>query len=268
MVSRTSPKMVSVIMPAYRAQRTIERSVRDLEAVLSSLKLPYEIIVVVDGQVDNTAEKARRLAGSHMKVVGYQNNRGKGYAVRYGMVRSKGDVVIFIDAGSEIRPEGISMLLEHYLWNNADIVVGSKRHPDSKVRYPWYRKILSWGYQRITHLLFGLNIRDSQVGLKLYRRVVLEDVLPRLLVKRFAFDIEMLAVAHALGYHCIIEAPVELDFSGASTLTSVKLWKEIFRTLWDTLAVFYRLRILHYYDTLNRRRWVFDPELNFRINVG
>ena len=116
--------------------------------------------------------------------------------------------------------------------------------------------------------LFGLSLRDTQVGLKLYRRGVLEDVLPRLLVKRFAFDIEILAVAHYLGYTKIYEGPIELDFSGASTITSFTLWKEVFSVLRDTLAVFYRLRILHYYDTSNKRRWVFDPELNFRINVG
>lgn len=235
-------------MPAYRQERSIEQDLRDLDAVLSRLKMPYEIIVVVDGQVDNTAKRARKRSGSHIQVIGYRHNRGKGYAVRYGMVRAKGDVVIFIDAGGDIRPEGISILLEHFRLYNADIVVGSKRHADSKVHYPWYRKIFSWVYQQLVGILFGLHIRDSQVGLKLFRRTVLEDVLPRLLVKRFAFDIEILAVAHALGYRRIYEAPVELDFSGASTLTSTKLWEEIFHMLWDTLAVFYRLRILHYYD--------------------
>ena len=120
----------------------------------------------------------------------------------------------------------------------------------------------------LTRLLFGLNVRDTQVGLKLYRRVVLEDVLPRLLVKRFAFDIEILAVAWRLGYKRIYEAPVELEFSAASTITSRSFWTIIYRMLWDTLAVFYRLKIVHYYDDVNKRKWRYDPELNFRVNIG
>ncbi len=268
MGSRVAPTMLSVIMPAYRQARSIERDIRRLDAVLSSLTMSYEMIVVVDGQVDGTFKEAEKAATSHIRVIGYQHNHGKGYAVRYGMVRAKGDVVIFIDAGGDIRPEGIPILIEHFRWYNADIVVGSKRHIASKVHYPWYRKVFSWTYQQLIHTLFGLRIRDSQVGLKLFRRAVLIDVLPRLLVKRFAFDIEILAVANALGYHRIYEAPVELDFSGVSSLTSTKLWKEIFRMLWDTLAVFYRLRIKHYYDSTNKRKWVYDPELNLRINVG
>ncbi len=159
------------------------------------------------------------------------------------------------------------MLLEHFRWYNADIIVGSKRHPASKVHYPLFRKILSFGYQVLIRLLFGLQIRDSQVGLKLYRREVLEDVLPRLLVKQFAFDIEILAVAQHLGYKRIFEAPVELDFTGITSITSTNFWIVVLRMLWDTLAVFYRLRVAHYYDNLNKRKWRFDPELNFKVEV-
>lgn len=255
-------------MPAHRAEKSIERDIHHIDGALVTLKIPHEVIVVIDGFEDKTYELALPLAGKHISVIGYEHNHGKGYAVRYGMARAKGDLIAFIDAGSDLRPEGISMLLEHFRWYNADIVIGSKRHPVSKVNYPVSRKILSWVYQMIIRVLFGLSIRDSQVGLKLFRRKVLEDVMPRLLVKQFAFDIEILAVAHHLGYTRIFEAPVELDFSGASNITSANLWKVIFNMLWDTAAVFYRLKLLRYYDALNRRKWRFDPELNFRVNIG
>ncbi len=262
-------KLLSVIVPAYHQERTITENIRQIDIALSSLEdTPYEIVVVVDGITeDDTYKNAQEAVNKHIRVVGYQHNRGKGYAVRFGMARSKGDLIAFIDAGSDIKPQGISMLLSHFRWYNADIVIGSKRHPVSLVNYPWYRKILSFVYQLMVKILFGLSIRDSQVGLKLFRRQVLEDVLPRLLVKRFAFDIEMLAVARSLGYSRIFEAPVELDFSAQSTLTSAKLWREIASVLWDTLAVFYRLRILHYYDATNKRKWRYDPELDFRVNL-
>lgn len=260
--------MLSVIIPAFHQAKTIASDIRQVELGLSQIaEIDYEIIVVVDGRDDPTFENARKIEGKNIRVVGYQTNHGKGYAVRYGMARSKGDIIAFIDAGNDVKAAGIPMMLEHFRWYNADIVIGSKRHPVSKVNYPWYRKVISWGYQQIVKVLFGLNIRDSQVGLKLFRRQVLEDVLPRLLVKRFAFDIEILAVAHHLGYTRIFEAPVELDFSGVSTITSTKVLKEIWNVLWDTLAVFYRLRILGYYDTTNKRKWRYDPELDFRINL-
>lgn len=239
-----------------------------LERCLTKSAYPFEIIVVVDGFEDRTFERADTCSNDHIRVIGYEHNHGKGYAVRYGIARARGDVIAFIDSGGDILAHSIRIALEHFLWQDADIVVASKRHPLSKVRYPWPRKVLSRGYQLIVRTLFGLNITDTQVGLKVYKRMVLEDVLPRLLVKRFAFDIEILAVANYLGYTRIFEAPVELDFTGVSSITSANFWHISIRVLWDTLAVYYRLRILHYYESSNKRRWRYDPELNFKVNIG
>ncbi len=259
---------LSLIIPVYNQEKSIAKNLRNILDVLEDLSRPYEVIVVIDGATDKSEVVAKSVISPHLTVVGYKTNHGKGYAVRYGMTKSRGDIIGFIDAGGDIKEEGLSMMLELFQWNNADIIIGSKRHPDSKVSYPLQRKILSWGYQMIVRLLFGLNIRDTQVGLKLYRRQVLEDVLPRLLVKQFAFDIEILAVAYHLEYTRIFEAPVELDFTGASSITSTNFLTVAFHTLWDTLAVFYRLKILSYYDNTNKRKWVFDPEMNFKVNTG
>jgi len=259
---------LSVIVPAYRQEKTIASDLQRIQAVLSKLRYSSELICVVDGtSEDETFVNASKVP--NVKVVGYPTNKGKGHAVRFGMAKSKGEIVAFIDAGMDINPNGLSMILEHFEWYNADIIVGSKRHPVSKVNYPWQRRIFSLGYQIIVRLLFGLKIRDTQVGLKCYRREVLEKVLPRLIVKTYAFDIEILAVARYLGFKRIYEAPVEvfLDFGQGSTLTSKKLWYFIYRMFLDTMAVFYRLRILRYYSDTNKRDWVFDPELNFRVNT-
>jgi len=262
------PHLLSLIIPVHKQEKTIAKNLRSILGELELLSFQYEVIVVVDGEEDRSRQEAEKIKSSHILVTGYKTNHGKGYAVRYGMAKSHGDIIGFIDAGGDIREEGLSMMLEHFRWYNADIIIGSKRHPVSKVQYPWSRKILSWGYQMMVRLLFGLNIRDTQVGLKLYRRPVLGDVLPRLLVKDFAFDIEILAVAHHLGYTRIFEAPVELDFTGVSSITNMNFLTVAYKTLWDTLAVFYRLRILRYYDNTNKRKWRLDPELNFRINTG
>jgi glycosyltransferase involved in cell wall biosynthesis len=267
-MNRDRPRFLSVIIPVYNQEETIARNLRSILGELKLLEVSYEVIVVIDGSNDRSFDEAKSVRSPQIAVVGYKTNHGKGYAVRYGMVKSRGDVIGFLDAGGDLRPQGLSMLLSHFYWYNADIIVGSKRHPVSKVTYPWQRRILSWGYQWVIKILFGLSVRDTQVGFKLYRRHVLEDVLPRLLVKEFAFDIELLAVAYRLGYTRIYEAPVELSFTRFSSITSANFLRIILRTFWDTLAVFYRLRILRYYDNTNKRKWRFDPELNFKVNVG
>jgi len=200
-------------------------------------------------------------------VVGYQENKGKGYAVRYGMVRTKGDPIAFIDAGMEIDPNGLSMILEHMEWYKADIIVGSKRHPASQVNYPFKRRVISRLYQLFVKIFTGLNISDTQAGLKIYKRQVLEKVVPRMLVKEYTFDLELLTVAHRLGYKRIFEAPIKItynfkDLTHADTLEVMK------RAFINTLAIIYRLRFLRYYDDHNKRKWIYDPDLNFRINIG
>jgi glycosyltransferase involved in cell wall biosynthesis len=270
MPTQTSSKKpyLSLIIPAYKQQRTIQRDLRKIKSIADKIPQTYEIIVVIDGKVDKTKEEAKKLRSPRIKVVGYTHNRGKGYAVRYGMAYATGSVIAFIDAGMDLDPESLLLLIEYLKKEKADIVIGSKLHPLSKVKYPWQRKVMSWGYRSIVRSLFGLSVRDTQVGCKLYKRKVLEDVLPRLLVKTFAFDIEMLAVAHRIGYTRIVEAPIELKYTQWSSITNKNFWKIIYYMLWDTMAVFYRLRIRHYYDDESKRKWKYDPELNFRINIG
>lgn len=261
-------EMISVVIPAYRAEKFIVKTIEKVKNTLDQIRYDYEIICVVDGRVDKTYEKAKKLASKFpekLRVVGYTANMGKGHAVRYGMARARGNIVGFIDAGLDIDPNGISMLLEHFEWYGADIIIGSKRHAASKVKYPWQRKVLSFGYQNMVRMLFGLNVRDTQVGMKFFKREVLKKVLPRLLVKAWVFDVEILAVANHLGYKRIYEAPVEMKmtFGGSSVLTSRKFFRTVYWFVVDTMAVFYRLHIVRYYDYKNRSKWVTPKYLAF-----
>jgi glycosyltransferase involved in cell wall biosynthesis len=246
--SKTNLLMISVVMPAYKQEKTIRKDIKNIQKALQTLRYKYEIIVVVDGFVDKTYENACKIKSPKIKVIGYTKNHGKGHAVRFGMMSAKGDIIGFIDAGMDIHPNGFAMLLSHMEWYNADVIVGSKLHPVSKVDYPLSRTIISWGYRQVTKTLFGFKIRDTQVGLKFFKRKVIRNVLPRLLVKRYAFDIEILAVAYSLGYKRIFEAPIKIKFNTTSII-SKSLWRTILLMFWDTLAVFYRLRILHYYKS-------------------
>lgn len=237
-----------MIIPAYRQEKTIVKDVRRIEKTLKLIRYPFEIIIVVDGYGDNTFRTIKKANfPNNIKATVYMKNQGKGHAVRLGMTKATGDYVAFIDSGMEIDPSGISMLLEHMEWYNADIIVASKRHPVSIVKYPLKRKIISLGYQIIVRTLFHLNVRDTQSGLKIFKNKCLKKILPRLLVKRYAFDLEMLAVAHHLGFKRIYEAPIKLTYNFGD-LTHAASVKQIINILIDTMAIFYRLNILHYYD--------------------
>jgi len=267
-MTKNKDHFLSVIIPVFRQARTLRQDIYSIFDTLERIRYSYELIVVIDGtEVDDSFIEAGKLRLKNLKVIGYEHNHGKGYALRYAMARSKGDYVAFIDSGMEIDPNGLSLLLEHLEWYQADIIVGSKRHPASLVNYPFERKIISFGAYFISRFLLGINIHDTQAGLKLFRRPVLEKVLPRLLIKNYAIDLELLSVANRLGFTRIYEAPIKLNYD-FNSLTHASGLKIIFKCLVDALAVFYRLKILHYYDDQNRRRWVYDPELDMRINTG
>lgn len=238
---------LSLIVPAYKQEKTIVKDLKNLDLSLSSLRIKYEIIVVVDGYVDKTYQKIKKLPMENLKVLGYEKNKGKGFAIKLGVEKAKGDIIGFIDAGMDLDPKEISMMLNIMEWNRAHIVIGSKLHPDSQVAYPTSRKILSWGYRMIIKSLFKLNVKDTQVGLKIFKKRVAKRVFPKIIVKAFAFDVEVLAVAQKLGFDKIYEAPIKLRFRPGG-ITSTNFWKVSLWTLWDTLAVFYRLKIRSYYD--------------------
>jgi glycosyltransferase involved in cell wall biosynthesis len=234
---------LSVIVPAYREGKNIARNLRRLLRELDGLGISYEIIVVSDGNTDNTALEAESVVSSNIKVVQYNVNMGKGYALRCGVSRSSGELITFIDADMELDPRYIKPFLAVMDGFDCDAVIGSKRHPMSNVRYPLFRRFQSWTYQVLIRALFRLKVHDTQTGLKLFKRRVLEKVVPLLAIKRFAFDLELLVVARSLGYGKVMEAPVTLDYQFDSTVKPGAVWN----VLWDTAAIFYRLHVLRYY---------------------
>jgi glycosyltransferase involved in cell wall biosynthesis len=238
---------LSVIVPAYREGRRIHDNLRCLVGELDKLNVTYEVVVVSDGNTDATVREAEREGSRAVRVFHYPMNIGKGFALSFGVDQSIGNLVTFIDADMELDPANIKGFIELMKTEGCDAVIGSKRHPMSRVAYPKLRRFQSAAYQLLVRLLFNLNVRDTQTGLKLFRREVLAEALPLLAIKRFAFDLELLVVAHQLGYRHVCEAPISLDYQFESTVNLGSAW----RVLWDTAAIFYRLRILRYYQ---RRR--------------
>jgi glycosyltransferase involved in cell wall biosynthesis len=221
---------------------------------LEKLDVTYEVVVVSDGNTDMTVREARRVQAPAIRVFHYPMNVGKGFALSCGVDQSVGNLVTFIDADMELDPANISGFIQLMKSTGCDAVIGSKRHPMSQVAYPKLRRLQSAVYQLFVRLLFRLNVRDTQTGLKLFRRRVLEEAMPMLAIKRFAFDLELLVVARYLGYRKICEAPIKLEYQFESTVNLMSAWW----VLWDTAAIFYRLHVLRYYQ--RRRRELMEDK--------
>lgn len=245
-----NPKL-SIIIPAYKEEENIYRTVKKIVEAHDILGYTYEVLVVVDGSPDNTAREAKRHKSKNIRVLEYKTNHGKGYALKYGTKRARGDIITFTDAGGDFDPKQFDKCVKLMEIFDADFVIGSKRHPASKVNYPRKRRIYSWIYHRMIRILFGLNVTDTQAGLKFLKKNVAKDVVPRALVKQYAFDLEMLVIAHQLGYRRIFEAPVELDFNqNVSSINTRAIWKMIL----DTMAIFYRAKIKRHYTKKIKRK--------------
>jgi hypothetical protein len=184
------------------------------------------------------------LDDPRVRALRYDRNMGKGYALRTGTAAATGRWVAWIDSDLDLDPTRIGDFLDRARREELDVVVGSKRHPDSEVAYPTRRRVYSWLYQQLVRLMFQLDVRDTQVGMKLFRREVLDEVMPVVLVKRYAFDLEVLAVARSFGFRRITEAPIRLDWQFTASGVDPRA---IAHALWDTAAVFYRLRLLRFY---------------------
>ncbi|MGE5691557.1 MAG: glycosyltransferase [Pseudomonadota bacterium] len=241
---------LSVVVPVYNGGPAIVANVETIRAAALAAADDVELLVVSDGSIDGTAERLLEARQDvEMRVIHYDRNLGKGYAVKLGALAARGDWIALVDADLDLDPSGIPLFLETARREGLDLAIGSKRHPDSAVEYPRSRRVMSWGYQQLNRVLFGLDVRDTQVGLKVFRRAVAEDVFPLLLVKRFAIDLELLAVARALGYGRVRELPVRLSyrFTGSGVGSAA-----VARALVDTAAIFYRLRILRTYQRKRR----------------
>jgi glycosyltransferase involved in cell wall biosynthesis len=239
---------LSVLMPAYNEGTRIRANLLATYRLMKSLGKAFEIIVVDDGSGDWTFEEASKAARGLKGVVVKRNevNQVKGWALKEAFRLAKGELVIFLDSDLDIDPGQIKLYLDIMKKQKVDIVIGSKRHPDSKLNYPLKRRIVSAGYFFFVKLFFGLPIKDTQTGLKLFKHEVLRKVFPKVLIKRYAFDLEVLVVAHHLGF-TIAEAPVIVNYRGKFGHIGLRT---IFNIFWDTLAIFYRLKIKKYYQNI------------------
>ena len=239
---------ISILIPAFNEEDKIIPTIKETLNTFEKIGYEYEIVIIDDGSIDNTYNKVQEnlnIFKGRVKIERYKSNIGKGFATKYGFKFVSGDYVLFLDADLDLHPSQITSFLKSMDDYKADVVMGSKRHKDSIVDYPKSRKILSNGYYYLIKILFGLPVKDTQTGFKLFKFEALKNGLSRIIVKRYAFDLELLVVLNKLGYK-IVECPIYLKPS-RTYYNRIGL-KDIYYTLLDTLAIFYRLKIKKFYD--------------------
>jgi dolichyl-phosphate beta-glucosyltransferase len=203
--------MISIIVAAYNEEKRILPSLFAIRDYCTANSIDHELIVVDDGSTDDTrrvtSEKIPQIP--QLKVLGYETNMGKGYALRTGVLSSKGDFVLLSDADLSTPIEELSKLL-HLLHNNVcDIAIGSRALALSQIlkKQPWWRQSMGKLFNKIVKSLLIGDFNDTQCGFKLFTGESARKLFKEAQVNRFAYDVEILALAKKNGYR-IREVPI------------------------------------------------------------
>ncbi len=190
---------LSLVIPAYNESSIMRDTLTAVTAALTAVDSDYELIVVDDGSSDDTAALVRAFPDPHVRLESYQPNRGKGCAVRTGMLSARGDYVFYTDADLAYGLDDISPMLEKFSATGADLVIGSRRLEEGGYQnYPPLRLIASKCFHLLVRLLSGLSY-DTQCGIKGFTRSAAQAVFSRCTADGFAFDFEVLLWANKLG---------------------------------------------------------------------
>ncbi|HEV7938685.1 MAG TPA: glycosyltransferase family 2 protein [Solirubrobacteraceae bacterium] len=236
--------LLTLIVPVYNGAAYVANNVREIVSTLETLDQPFEVLVVCDGSTDGTSVEVNSIGDPRVRVLRYAVNQGKGHAICFGVPYARGHLVGWLDGDLDIEPQAIVDAVRRFEHTDIDAVIGSKRHRDSQVDYPPLRRLMSWTFQLLARVLVQVNVRDTQVGAKIFRREMLEVAVPLLLIKRYAFDLELLAVGVEFGFDRIEEMPIRLHYRFSGTGINRQA---IQRMLIDTVAISYRIHLRHWY---------------------
>jgi glycosyltransferase involved in cell wall biosynthesis len=226
---------LSVVLPVYMEAGSLEESGKRLISALEGCKIDFELIYVNDGSTDNSEAIAESLAlaDERVRVVSYYPNRGKGAALLEGFALANAQTVAFFDGDLDIHPSCLPEMFKLIKSDECDVVVGSKIHRDSIVVYPRTRRLQSFFFRLLVRMLFSIQISDTQTGVKVFRREILETTLPFVKTKGFAHDLELLVRIHKLDVK-VMEVPVIINFQFTSSVSAITG----FRALHDTWRIF------------------------------
>lgn len=236
---------LSLVIPAFNEEARLGGTLHRIGAWLDSRALPAEILVVDDGSVDGTVAVAgAALAGRAGRVLSGEGNRGKGYAVRRGVLQARGRLVLITDADLSTPIEEYDKLAAACRQRGAQVAIGSRGLDASRVevRQNPLRQLMGKTFNRIMRGMTGLPFQDTQCGFKLLDRAATRPVVERLVVDRFAFDVELLFLCVRAGLR-VEEIPVVWRNAAGS---KVSLLGDPLNMLWDVARVRWRYHGGHY----------------------
>lgn len=223
---------VSLVIPAYNEGAIIPDTIRTASAGLAGLAEEYEVLIVDDGSTDSTAQLVRSCGDPHVRLESYTPNRGKGCAVRTGMLAARGELVLCTDADLAYGVDVFAPLLERLRTGQADLVIGSRRLGGTGYQnYPPLRIAASKCFGLLSRTISGLPY-DTQCGIKGYRRQAAQTIFSRCATDGFSFDFEVLMRADRLGLR-VEQLPVSVINFRASKVNLVKdslrMFGDVFR---------------------------------------
>lgn len=238
MSKTTERPQLSLVIPAYNEERRLPVSLQDVKSFFGKMGASLEVIVIVEPSRDRTLEMAREITrdDSRFEIVDNEVHRGKGYAVKSGMLRARGDIVFFMDADLSTPLSEVIKFLAHFASHpETDVVIGSRADAQSQVlrRQSWFRQSLGRGFNRFVQVFGVRGIKDTQCGFKAFRARACREIFSRMTIDGFAFDVEALLLAQNLGFKIDV-LPVRWI---NSTDSKVRILIDPLKMLWDLLRI-------------------------------
>ncbi len=237
-------EQVTIIVPSHNSGQLGIRTVLNIHDCFVKQGIDVRVIAVSDGSTDESVELFNSLSYEWFQHIQLVENQGKGGALKTGFAQSNSGITGFIDADGDIPAHLLIPMYRELIQRDADVVFGSKWHPESKVQVTGGRRLLSRFHHVIQKMLFKLDIDDTQVGIKLYKTQNLKDVLPTLREDGFSLDVEIFIALGAYGHNNFVEMPVEIDRQGSSTISV----RNVIMSFIDLLRIFWRARVSLNYE--------------------
>lgn len=242
---------LSVVIPSYKEGKRLGANLKEIENYLKKKSFDYEVIVIVDGSPDNTAEVARSHKDKvkNLRVIDNKKNHGKGYVVRRGLLEAKGDVRVFLDADGSTSITHLDKFLPQFE-KGYDVVIGSRDIKGAyiQIHQPKYREIMGDMGNWLIRIVLGLwSYPDTQCGFKMLTGKAAQEVASRMVVDRFGFDFELIILAKKLGFK-IKQMPVRWMNEEGSTVSLtgpngfIQVLIDLFKTKWRLMTGQYMIR--------------------------
>ncbi len=225
--------LLSLIIPAYNEEKIIKDTLSKVIKFLAKKNYSWEVLVVDDGSTDNTAKIAKGFSKKKVRVLSFVKNKGKGAAIREGVLVSKGEFIIFMDADLSVPLTNIDKFLDEF--KKEEIVIASRRAEGAKivVHQPWLRENLGRIHTFLSRVVTGVNISDFTCGFKGFTRNAALKIFTKAIIDRWAYDDEIMFLAKKFGFR-IKEVPVEWENRKD---TRVKFKDVVFGTPKDLLMI-------------------------------